>query len=75
MGDLNESNLAFCDQDEGDKFIVSPMSRSARGLEGNFTDIVNQYDLTNSNGEIASRKDSDTTYVLNNGGFKSISVV
>lgn len=75
MGDLNDLNLQFWDQNEGDNFIVSPMSRRVKNLEGNFTDILNQYDLTNSYREIATRKESDTTHFLNNGGFKLISIV
>lgn len=78
MGDLNNSNLEFCDQDERDKFIISPMSRSSRNLEGNFTDFFNPYGLTNetnSDREFTTRKESDTTNFLNNGGFKLISVV
>lgn len=75
MGDLNDSNLQFWDQNEGDNFIVNPMSRRVKNLEGNFTDILNQYDLTNSYREIATRKESDTTHFLNNGGFKLISIV
>ena len=51
------------------------MSRRVKNLEGNFTDSVNQYDLTNFSGEIASRRESDTTHFLNNGGFKLISIV
>ena len=75
MGDLNNSNLEFWNQDERDKFTVSPLYRTDKNLEGNFTDIVNQYDLTNSYREIGTRKESDTTHFLNNGGFKLISVV
>lgn len=78
MGDLNDSNLEFCDQDERDKFIISPMSRSVRNLEGNFTDIVNPYGLTNETNsyrEFTTRKESNTTNFLKNGGFKLISVV
>lgn len=75
MGDLNDLNLQFWDQNEGDNFIVNPMSRRVKNLEGNFTDILNQYDLTNSYREIATRKESDTTHFLNNGGFKLISIV
>ena len=74
-GDLNGSNVHYIDEDEGDKFIVSPMSQPVKDLEGNFTDIVNQYNLTNSYREIATRKESDTTHVLSNGGFKLTSIV
>jgi len=74
-GGLNDSNLHFCDENEGDNFVISPMSRRVKNLEGNFTDSVNQYDLTNFSGEIASRRESDTTHFLNNGGFKLISIV
>ena len=75
MGNLNDSCLEFRDQNEGDKFIVSPLSRPAKNLEGNFTEIVNQYDLTNSFHEIQTRKESDTTHFLNNSGFKLMSRV
>ena len=78
MGDLNNSNLEFCDQDEEDKFIVNPMSQPLRNLEGNFTDVVNPYGLTNETNsyrDFTNRKESDTTNFLNNGGFKVISVV
>ena len=74
-GDLNNSSLEFNDQNGRDKFIVNPFFRPAKNLEGNFTEILNQYDLTNSFREISTRKESDTTYFLNNGGFKLISVV
>lgn len=74
-GDLNDSSLEFRDQNEGDKFIVSPLSRPSENLEGNFTEIVNQYDLTNSFRKISTRKGSDTTHFLNNGGLKLISIV
>jgi len=62
IGGLNDSNLHFYDQNEGDNFVVSPMSRRVKNLEGNFTDIV-------------TRRESETTHFLNNGGFKLISIV
>lgn len=61
-GDLNNSNLKVSDQDEGDKVIVNPMCLPVKTHEGNFTDIVNQYDLTNSYREIATRKEYDTHF-------------
>jgi len=74
-GNLNDSNLGDFDQEKRDRFIVNPMFRPVKNLEGNFTDIVSQYDLTNSYGEIATRKELNTTNFLNNGGFKVISRV
>jgi len=61
-GDLNDSNLKVFDQDEGDKVIVNPMCVPVKTHEGNFTDIVNQYDLTNSYREIATREEYDTHF-------------
>jgi len=61
-GDLNDSNLKVFDQDEGDKVIINPMCVPVKTHEGNFTDIVNQYDLTNSYREIATRKEYDTHF-------------
>lgn len=75
-GNFNDSNLGNFDQEKRDRFIVNPTFRPVKNLEGNFTDIVSQYDLTNSYGEIATRKESNTTtHFLNNGGFKVISIV
>lgn len=75
-GNLNDSNLGDFDQEKRDRFIVNPMSRPVKNHEGSFTDIVSQYDLTNSYGEIATRKELNTTpHSLNNGGFKVISIV
>ena len=61
-GDLNDSNLKVFDQEEGDNVIVNPMCVPVKTHEGNFTDIVNQYDLTNSYREIATREEYDTHF-------------
>ena len=77
MRQLNDSNLEFYDEEEGDKNIVGPKSWPLRNLQGNFKDIVNSCSLTNetnSNREF-TREESDTRYFLNNGKFKLISVV
>ena len=47
-GDLNDPNLKVFDQEEGDNVIVNSMCVPVKTHGGNFTDIVNQYDLTNS---------------------------
>ena len=78
MGNLNSSNLELFDQDEGDKFLFSPTSRSFRNFEGNFTDIANSYNLRNeknSHGKFSSSDESDSTYLAHNGRFKLISIV
>ena len=61
-GDFNDPNLKVFDQEEGDNVNVNPMCLPVKTHEGNFTDIVNQYDLTNSYREIATREEYDTHF-------------
>lgn len=70
-----DNSIHSSDQEEVNGFIISLMSRDKRNREDNSTENSDSSsNKTNSNGG-RSRGESDTSFFMNNGQFKQISIV
>lgn len=78
LGSPNSPKSEYFREDENDKFIYSPTSRSFGSYEGTFTDIANVYNSRNgkiSRGKYSISNETDNTNVTRNGRVKLVSVV
>lgn len=74
-GDLGNSNYELRDQEEVDGFTKSLVLRTNRTRKDNFERHNSDSSSSLSNSVFTPRRQSDTSYFVNNGQFKRISMV
>ncbi|XP_067052748.1 arrestin domain-containing protein 3-like isoform X1 [Acropora muricata] len=74
-GDLGNSNYELQDQEEVDGFIKSLVLRTNRTRKDNFERHNSDSSSSLSNSVFTPRRQSDTSFFVNNGQFKKISMV